>query len=189
MSNPLRGSPRRDRRQRRQISEYRIQNSDKTNEEPVLTPRRDYLTSALCILMSDVFALLLRPRPLVSLHQLRVARRNPRPPLRHKRLYFTDLARRPRNPLDALRRDDVIIFDPHAYVRVALDGGTDLRDERAVLRRVGDDRQQLRADVDARLDREGAADADPAALIVGLLRIVHVEADAVSQPVHVVHRP
>ena len=53
--------------------------------------------------------------------------------------------------------DDVIVLDPDPDVLVALHRGAHLGDHRAVLRRIGQDIEQLAADVDAGLDGEHVA--------------------------------
>src|SRR5438067_6122666 len=63
--------------------------------------------------------------------------RRARPP--QHRLHLVAVARRAgREPLHAGVGDEVVVLDAHADVAVALHHGTDLRDHRAVARRVGE---------------------------------------------------
>src|SRR5688500_16643531 len=116
-------------------------------------------------------------RPCPSGHRRPVRR------ARHRRLDLGDLARRARQPLEPAPRDDVVVLDAHADVRVALDHRPDARRHGAVARRVRQQAQELGVHVHAGLDGEDVALLDRALAEVVARRVVHLEPDAVPEPV------
>src|SRR5215208_383899 len=106
----------------------------------------------------------------------------------HRGFDLVWLARRAAQPFDTARSDGVVILDPDPDVAVALDGGSDVRDHRAVLRRVGQDVEQAAADVDAGLDREHLALLKLGGSIRDRRRIVHLQPDPVTEAVRHVEK-
>ena len=102
----------------------------------------------------------------------------------HQRFDLVHLARHQRDALESLAGDDVIVFDAHAGVLILEDRSAHLRNERAVLRRIGQYVERLRAHVDAWLDRERIADGKLGIGPVFLHRVVHRESDAVRDAVN-----
>src|SRR5262245_1733496 len=76
----------------------------------------------------------------------------------HQRLDLVDLARQAtRRPLKAVLCDEIVVLDSDTDIGMSLHRARDLFLERAVLRRVGNDVEEILADVDAGFDAERTA--------------------------------
>src|SRR5690349_19692419 len=119
-------------------------------------------------------------RLFVTRNERRVSTRFGRARQLHERFDLHDLPRRARDPFHPVRRGDVIVLDADSDVAIMLDGRAQLGGEGVIARRLWDDVENVGADVDPRLDRERASHGDD-----WLIRVVHLEADAVTEAVHV----
>src|SRR5688572_28022478 len=105
--------------------------------------------------------------------------------LLHELLDLRDLTRCTRHPFDPLLGDEVVVLDADTDVPILGHGGGYLLLELTVARAVGNDVEHVRAHVDPRLDRERVAGRDGAFRRHRYTGVVHIETDAVSEPVHV----
>src|SRR3982075_3027088 len=114
----------------------------------------------------------------VAVHQRAIALPPAPGAVGHQDLELGDLTRRARHPLHTLLGGDVVVLDAHADILVEAHQRPKPGRDLPVARRVWHLVEHVLANVDTRLDRERAPGSDSGSVVV-LLRIVHVEADAV----------